>query len=134
MRLFLAPAALVVLSIALVAALVIFVPDEDGVVVVAAFIAGIVGFFVGIDWWILRLGRAPVADGAQVRRVASILALAAPATLWTVGGFAVIVSEGDNAWLALPHVLAPGLLVWPFAVTALRRVRAAAAVDQGMGR
>lgn len=134
MRLFLAPAALVVLSIALVAALVVFAPDEDGVVVVATFVASIVGFFVGVDWWILRLGRAPVADGAQVRRVAGILALAAPATLWTVGGFVVIVSEGDNAWLALPLVLAPGLLVWPFVIAAVRRVRVAAVVDQGIGR
>lgn len=134
MRPFLAPAALVALSIALVAALVVFAPDEDGLIAVVSFIASIVGFLVGIDWWILQLGRAPVADGARVRRVAGILALAAPATLWTVGGFVVIVSEGDNAWLALPLVLAPGLLVWPFVIAAVRRVRVAAVVDQGIGR
>jgi hypothetical protein len=37
--------------------------------------------------------------------------------------FAIIVVEGDNAWMVLPYALAPPLFVWPFAIGALRKVR-----------
>ncbi|TAJ70698.1 MAG: hypothetical protein EPO51_16545 [Phenylobacterium sp.] len=117
-----APLALIVLSVAAVAAFFAFAPADGTPLLGAILFACVGGYFFGTDWWILQLGRAPAPTGSRWRRVAGILALAAPATIWTVTLFAAIVVEGDNMWMVLPSALTPGLVVWPFAIGGLRRI------------
>lgn len=123
MRLDLAPPTLVILGVAAAAIPFALVPDGQSVAATATFVAGLVAYFVGSDWWLTRLGAAPIAEGRRARRIAGILALAAPSAIWGVGVFAIIVTEGDNAWMVLPYAIAPVLFVWPFAISALRKVR-----------
>lgn len=124
MRLEFAPFALVVGSIAAVAALFAFAPDDENIVSSAILLAGVVGYFVGAVWGLLRMRANPVAEGARLRRLVGILALSAPATIFSVGLFIGIVTEGDNMWMVLPYAMAPALIVWPFAIAALLKMKA----------
>ncbi len=124
MRLDFAPFALVVVSIAAVTALFVFAPNDENVVSSTIFLGSVVGYFVGAVWGLLRMRANPVAEGARLRRLAGILALSAPATIFSVGLFVGIVTAGDNMWMVLPYALAPGLIVWPFAIAALLKMKA----------
>lgn len=124
MRAYSAPAALLAVSVAALGLLFVSrIPEGLEMIGVTVFSASAIGYVVATDWWLLRLRNTPVADGARTLRVLAILALGLPTAVIGLGLLTIIVIAGDNMWMVLPYAAAPPLLVWPFVISALAKVR-----------
>lgn len=122
MKAYVLPATLIAISV-LGGLAAWFGPDEPASAITPVLMLGsILSYLLGTISWIFLLGDRSPTNDANRRRLA-VLALGAPTALFAVTGVAWIAYHGDNLWMALPFFVGPALVVWPFVIVALNKLR-----------